>query len=186
MAEDDAHLVRSVLSGNQNDYRILVTRYEAAATQWALRYVKDPSRAEEIVQEAFVEAFFRLDRLREPEKFGSWFRSFVTYAAIAWLRQRKSTLLVGEFKTFDGGSQHYNRHEIATPYDDLEHQEQQESLQTALRAISPDYQEVIRMFYFEGCSHQQIAQKMNRSTSAIKSMLHRARQQLRKEMAGYE
>ncbi len=183
MVEDDANLVRSILAGNQNDYCILVNRHQAAATQWALHYVRDSSRAEEIVQEAFVEAYFNLDRLRQPEKFRSWLRSFVKYAAIAWLRRRRSTLLVEEINSFARGYERYDRYETPTPHDELEQQEQDALLHVAIGAISPVHRQVITMFYFDGYSHQQIANQMNRSVSAVKSMLHRARQQLRKEIS---
>lgn len=186
LREDDASLIRSILSGDQNQYRVLVNRYQTAATRWALHYVKDSNRAEEIVQEAFVEAYFRLNKLREPEKFGSWLRSFVNYAAIAWLRRRKSTLWIEDVNIYQTGGQQSHQHKISTPYDDLEKQEREDLLQVAIRAILPEHQKVIQMFYFEGYSQQQIADQMNRSVSAIKSMLHRARQQLRKEMSRYE
>lgn len=182
MDERDAAVVRSVLAGNRDDYRILVQRYEKAAAHWASSYVKDPSRAEGVVQEAFVEAYFQLDRLRRPEQFGSWLRSIVTYAAIAWLRRRKPVVLVEELNSVAGGPQFYDRREGVTPHDELERRELEVALHMALDAISSVHRQVITLFYFEAYSHQQIADLLDLSTSAVKSLLHRARQQLKKEM----
>lgn len=183
MGEDDAHVIRSILAGNQDDYRILVERYENAAMQWARRYIGDPSRVEDVVQEAFVEAYFQLERLRRPEQFGSWLRSIVRYTAIGWLRRRRSALLAeGVVRVTGGGFQSYSRFEVFTPQDDLEREEREGALRKAIDRISPDHRQVIEMYYYDGCSHQQIADRLRGSGSAVKSMLYRARQQLRKEM----
>jgi RNA polymerase sigma factor (sigma-70 family) len=182
VGEDDAHVIRSILAGNREDYRILVERYENVAMQWAKRYVGDPSRVEDIVQEAFVEAYFQLDRLRRPEQFGSWLRSIVKFTAIAWLRRRRATLLVKDVVRVTGGYQSYSRYEVSTPYDDLEQQEREVALSAAIDGISHDHSQVIAMYYYEGYSYQQIADRRHCSVAAVKSMLHRARQQLRKEM----
>ncbi len=70
MVEDeDANLVQSVLAGNLDDFRKLVDKYQYAAERWAFHHVQNLSDAEGIAQEAFVEAYFRLDTLREPHRF---------------------------------------------------------------------------------------------------------------------
>jgi RNA polymerase sigma factor (sigma-70 family) len=183
VGEDDAYVIRSILAGNRDDYRILVGRYETAGTRWAKRYVGDPSRVEDIVQEAFVEAYFQLDRLRRPEQFGSWLRSIVNYTAISWLRRRRAALLAKDTVCVMSGYQSYSRYEVSTPHDDLEQQERETALRAAIDGISHDHQQVIAMYYYEGCSYQQIADRRHCSVAAVKSMLHRARQQLKKEMS---
>lgn len=186
MGEGDADLVRSALSGDSKGYCLLVERYAGAATRWALYYVKDLSRAEEIVQEAFVEAYFQLQTLRQPERFGSWLRSIVTYTAIAWLRRRRPMVLVEEIHSAASGHQRYSRYEAPTPQEALEQEEQEALLHLAIAALSPAHQQVIALFYFERYSHQQLADRLHSSVPAVKSLLHRARQQLRKEMSKHE
>jgi len=56
MKDDDADIVKSVIAGNQDDFRKLVERYHYSAERWAFRHVKNLSDAENIAQEAFVEA----------------------------------------------------------------------------------------------------------------------------------
>ena len=52
----------------------------------------------------------------------------------------------------------------------------------ALNALSHPRRRVIQMFYFDACSYRQIADQLAASVPAVKSMLHRARQQLKKEV----
>jgi RNA polymerase sigma-70 factor (ECF subfamily) len=183
--DDDANLVRSVLAGDLDDFRKLVEKYQYAAERWAFHRVKNLSDAESIAQEAFVEAYFRLDTLREPHRFGSWLRSIVTNTAISWLRRRSSIMLFEEISSIQSSGElfeQYNCYETPAPDDLLEQQEQEELLQAAISNLAPTYQRVIIMFYFDSCSYKQIASQLDSSVPAVKSMLHRARRKLREEM----
>jgi RNA polymerase sigma-70 factor (ECF subfamily) len=185
VVENDAELIKSVLSGNINDFRKLLKKYQYSAERWAFHHVKNLADAEGIAQEAFVEAYFRLDVLRDPDRFGSWLHSIVNNTAVSWLRRRRSTVSFEEIDSIygDGGvSEHYSRHDVPTPDDILGQQERERQLQSAISALPYTYQRVIIMFYFDDCSYKDIAACLDTSVSAVKSTLHRARQQLRKEM----
>ena len=185
MKNDDARLVESVLAGNLDDYTKLVDAYQFLAEQWAFRHVRNISDAEEIAQEAFVEAYFRLDTLRQAGKFGGWLRRIVANTAVSWLRRCKSTLRFDEIASISGDGElceRYNRHEAPTPHDLLERQEQEELLRMAIDAISPTHRDVIRMFYYDDYSYKEIAACLTTSEAAVKSMLHRARRRLKEEV----
>ena len=183
--KDDARLVESVLAGNLDDYRKLVDTYQLLAEQWAFRQVRSISDAEEIAQEAFVEAYFRLDTLRHESKFGGWLRRIVVNTAVSWLRRRKCTVSFDEIASISGdGELHerYNRYELPTPHDLLERQEEEDLLRRAIDALSPTYRDIITMFYYDDCSYKDIAAHLTVSEAAVKSMLHRARRRLKEEV----
>lgn len=185
MKNDDADLVQSTLAGNIDDFRKLVEKYQHFAERWAFHHVKNLSDAEDIAQEAFVEAYFRLDTLREQHKFGSWLRSIVSNTSVSWLRRRKSTVSFEEINSIHSHGtlfERYNRYEMSTPDNLLEQQEQEKMLQSAINRLPLEYQRIITMFYFDSRSYKEIAAQLNISVAAVKSMLHRARQKLKKEM----
>jgi RNA polymerase sigma-70 factor (ECF subfamily) len=183
--DDDADLVQSILAGNLDDFRKLVEKYQFVAERWAFQHVKNLSDAEDIAQEAFVEAYFRLDTLREPHKFGSWLHSIVSNTSVSWLRRRKPTISFEEISIIHSHGkllEQHHRYEAPAPDDLLERQEQENLLQAAIDRLPPEYQRIITMFYFDSCSHKEIAAHLDVSVAAVKSMLHRARQRLKKEM----
>ena len=185
MKDDDARLVESVLAGNLDDYRQLVDAYQLLAEQWAFRLVRNISDAEEIAQEAFVEAYFRLDTLRQAGKFGGWLRRIVVNTAISWLRRCKTTVHFDEITSISGDrkvSEHCNRFEASTPHDLLERQEQEDLLRRAIDALSPTHRDIITTFYYDDCSYKEIAARLTMSVAAVKSMLHRARRRLKEEV----
>ena len=185
MKNDDARLVESVLAGNLDDYRKLVDAYQLSAERWAFRQVRNISDAEEIAQEAFVEAYFRLDTLRHAGKFGGWLHRIVANTAVSWLRRRKCTVSFDETASISGDGElfkRYNRSEAPTPHDLLERKEEEDLLRRAIDALSPTHRDIIRMFYYDDRSYKNIAARLTTSEAAIKSMLYRARRRLKEEV----
>ena len=69
----DADLVVLARSGDADGFRVLVSRYRAMAMSVALHLSGDRQAAEDLVQEATLAAFVSLGRLRDPDRFRSWF-----------------------------------------------------------------------------------------------------------------
>ena len=184
MKDDDADIVKSVLSGNTDDFGRLVEKYQYPAERWAFQRVGNLSDAEDIAQNAIVEAYFRLDTLREPRRFGSWLHTIVSNTSVSWLRRRRLHVTY-EITTgiHERGSllERYGRYQAPGPDHLLEQQEEASLLQDAINTLPPMYQRVIIMFYFELCPYRKIADSLDISVTAVRNILHRARQRLRKE-----
>jgi RNA polymerase sigma-70 factor (ECF subfamily) len=183
--EDDAQIVKSILAGNLDDFRKLWDKYQLDAKKWAFYYVRNSFEAEDVAQEAFMETYFRLSTLKKPHKFGGWLRRIVTNIAVSRLRRRRETVVVEEVNGIISNGKRIqinNRYEVPTPDDLVEQQEQHNRLQVAINALSPEYRSVITMFYFDNHSIKEIASQLGISVAAVKVILFRARQQLKKEI----
>jgi RNA polymerase sigma-70 factor (ECF subfamily) len=183
--EDDDSLVMSTLAGNSDDFRKLWDRYRLDAERWAFQYIRDPFEAEEIAQAAFTEAYSRLSTLQGERRFGGWLRRIVRNIAASRLRKLRKMVPIEEVHGVYSGSrwaQINRRYEVAAPDILLERQEQNNRLEAAINRLSSAYQRVITIFYFDDGSLKDIAAEMDMSVTAAKVTLHRARQQLRKEM----
>jgi RNA polymerase sigma factor (sigma-70 family) len=73
----DGDLVRLARTGDAAAFRLLVERYAASMRARAGRLCARPQDAEDVVQEAFLQAFVALDRLRDPDRFGAWLAGIV-------------------------------------------------------------------------------------------------------------
>ena len=185
MKGEDAEIIQSVLAGNVDDFRELVERYHYSAERWAFQHVRNLSDAEGIAQGAVVEAYARLDTLNETHKFGGWLHSIVTNMAISCLRRRRPTVSYERISSTQDSEGFFERHsyyEDSRPDDLVERQEQEKLLHAAIGNLPPTYRFVITMFYFGSSSYKDIATRLDVSVSSVKSMLHRARQRLKKEM----
>ena len=72
MERDDVELIQSVLSGDETAFSILVKRYQKGVHALAWRKVKDFHIAEEITQDAFLQAHKKLASLKNPSQFPGW------------------------------------------------------------------------------------------------------------------
>jgi RNA polymerase sigma-70 factor (ECF subfamily) len=183
--EEDGSVVEAVIGGRIDEYGVLVDRYHYLAEQWAFGHLRSWADVEVVVQDSFVEAYRRLPSLREPARFASWFRSIVTNQAVTKVRQRDRTIsLDWLLESFGEGEVHSRSQLSATPtvLDELQGREREEALIAALERLSPEHRRVVGLFYYKGRSYQEIADDLTTTLPAVRSMLHRARCQLKKEV----
>jgi RNA polymerase sigma-70 factor (ECF subfamily) len=88
LTESDEELVRRVRRGEREAFSRLVQRYERPALLAAKSILRCWHDAQDAVQDAFVTAFVRLNRLWSPHKFGAWFLRIVRRQSL-WLRRRR-------------------------------------------------------------------------------------------------
>ena len=74
---DDALLVTRSLKGEHRAYEALVRKYQNAVFGLAFSYVHNEQDAEDLVQDAFIRGYLRLEILDHPARFGSWLKSVV-------------------------------------------------------------------------------------------------------------
>ncbi|NKB67699.1 MAG: sigma-70 family RNA polymerase sigma factor [Candidatus Latescibacteria bacterium] len=188
MSQSDGRAVLAVVDGDTDRFSILVDKYHYLAEQWAFRYLGTWSQVETVVQEAFVEAYLNLSKLRRPERFAAWFKSIVTHLAATQRKRARYTVSFEWLVDAHGEisfSEQYRTERVRTPDLDYAQREEQRRLHRALAALSPGHRRIIQWFYFERFSYRQIARCLNASIPAVRSMLHRARGQLKEEMTNH-
>ena len=178
MAETDLDLVRGALDGLERAFQELVRRYERPVFSVILRLVRDPSRAEELAQDAFVKAFLRLETYAKEKKFSNWLLAIAHHTAIDEVRR-------GAVRTtpFDEAPQDCLAQSCddETPYRITERHELATVLDEAVRHLRPDYAELITLKYEQDLTLEDVAEITGLPAGTIKSSLHRAR----KELADY-
>ena len=87
---DDALLVAKSLRGERRAYEDLVRKYQNAVFGLAFSYVRNEQDAEDLVQDAFIRGYLRLERLANPARFGSWLKSIAVNEARQLLRKRRT------------------------------------------------------------------------------------------------
>ena len=162
----DDQLVRRSRLGDRAAFAALLERHEPRAAAAARRVLRNREDAEDVVQEAILSAYLSLDRLRDPERFGSWLAAIAANLAKMRLRQQRSVA------DLPGG--------VAAPADDVV--EALDSLRTALALLPAGERDVVVMHYVEGLSCEEIGARIGRSPGAVRVRLHRARVRLRERL----
>ena len=89
----DGELARRARAGDAGSFALLVERHFPSARALAARLCAHPDDVDDIVQEAFLQAFAGLDRLRDPDRFGAWLAGIVRNISRAAARQAPLMLL---------------------------------------------------------------------------------------------
>ncbi|MCZ6636205.1 MAG: sigma factor, partial [bacterium] len=86
--KDDAIVVAEALENGPEAFAPIITRYKDAVFGVALARVRNFHDAEDVTQGVFLEAFERLDRLKDPNRLGAWLRSIAIHRSLNYLRGR--------------------------------------------------------------------------------------------------
>ncbi len=168
----DNDLVRQAKAGNTRCFELLYRRHNARIHGVVLRLVGyDQARAEDIVQEAFVQAWRKLADFRQQSAFGTWLYRLAVNCALMNLRAGKSDPLrkAAELLPEEDGR---------TPFCPAE----RAALETAIAALPTRARAVLVLHDVEGWRHQDISAELDMAVGTSKAQLHRARQLLRRSL----
>lgn len=167
----DAAVVRRVLEGDIEAFGILVDRYHARYTRYALHLIGNREDAEEAVQDAFVRAFRSLGQYEERERFGAWlYRILVNQCRTVSERRRRE---LGVLVDADPDSLR-----IPSPVDD-DAERTRERLHALLAGLPPEQREALVLRYTEDLTFDEMATLTGVGISALKMRVRRALDRLR-------
>jgi RNA polymerase sigma factor (sigma-70 family) len=176
-------LVARAAGGDREAFAEAVGRHTSLLRALCQRMLGDHGLADDAVQEAILHAFLSLDRLREPPRFGAWLAGIGLNICRRWLRAKAST---GALSLDDllGGQR------VREPIDSLrldpawvaEEHELATRIRRAVQALPTGQRTTIVLFYLSGLSHAEIAAALGIPTGAVKTRLHKARANLRREL----
>ena len=176
----DAELVHATRLGDRDAFGILVDRHRARAVGLAAAMLGDAGEAEDVTQEALYQAYFGIDRLRDPSRFGEWLCGIAINLSKMALRRRRLTLSLGDL---DGGRvAHGFRLEDATPESEFEARELRETVRRAIGQLPEDMRAAVWMHYVEGLSYQEIGALFGIAPGTLRVQAHRARRKLREAL----
>jgi RNA polymerase sigma-70 factor, ECF subfamily len=171
--------------GNIAGLAVLVQTYQVEAVHAALLIVGDQSTAEEIVQDAFLQAYRKIDQFDDRRPFGPWFLRSVIHAALkAAAKQRRSEPL----EEPQGGSRaaEWLIDPLLGPQEMAETAELREAVWQALRQLTPNQRAAVVLRYFLDEDENEMIQELNRPRSTVKWWLHAARQRLRQILRPFQ
>lgn len=170
--------ITQLKQGNPDGLAVLVQAYQVEAVHAALLIVRDQGTAEEVVQEAFLRAYRKIDQFDASRRFGPWFlRSVINAALKAAAAQNR----VEPLEEAQEGNQAaaWLIDPDPGPQELVETAETREAVWQALGQLTPDQRAAVVLRYFLEEGENEMIQALDRPRSTIKWWLHAARQRLR-------
>ena len=145
--------------------------YSKAMLNIAFRIVGNVGEAEDVLQEAFTDAFKRLKDFRQETTFGLWLKQIVVHRSINLLRKRKLNLVEVE----DG---HIDSITDAEPPDDDDIKHKVAQIKEAMEELADGYRVVLSLYLLEGYDHEEIGQVLGISENTSRTQFLRAKRKL--------
>jgi RNA polymerase sigma-70 factor (ECF subfamily) len=181
----DVALVDRVRGGDVSAYDELVRKYDRQIFRIAQHITQNREDAEDVMQDAFLKAYEKLDQFQGNSKFYTWLVRIAVNESLMRLRKRRTGRMVSideDVETEEGSvprdlapdpEQNYNQAELA------------EILRKTIQGLPQGFRIVFVLRDVEGLSTEETAETLGLSIPAVKSRLLRARLQLRERLSRY-
>jgi RNA polymerase sigma-70 factor (ECF subfamily) len=176
----DEDVVRLVLAGNTALFELLMRRYNERLYRAARAITRDDRETEDVMQQAYVNAFSNLRQFKGQAQFATWLTRITINEALARVRRR------GRYEPFDDDLSHVETLMACNSAPDPERQaftgELRELLELAIDSLPDGAREVFVLREVEGLSTAETAASLDVSEDVVKTRLLRARAALRRSL----
>lgn len=184
-----AELVRRAQAGDLEAFELLFNQYQRGVYNVIYQMVRSEADAADITQDVFVRVWKALPRLEAPEAFSSWLYRIATNLSRNWIRDNTRVRQESLDQPVGNGEEEGSAREIpdvsGDPASVTQTRSMQDVVQKAIQGLSEDHRAVVTLHHIEGMPVEEIAGIMKCSVGTVKSRLSRARDALRRKLAGY-
>lgn len=174
----DQELHAAASKGDKGAFAILLERHHGLLLALCHRVVGSSDLAQDVAQEASLQALLNLDRLRHPDRFRAWLAGIGLNLCRRWLREQAQG--AWSWEALQGGR--WGPEPVdpgPSPEDLAEAAEVTKTVRRALTGLPLGQREAVMLFYVAGLTQHEVADMLGTSVGAVKARLHKARRTLR-------
>jgi RNA polymerase sigma-70 factor (ECF subfamily) len=176
--QDDQDVIRQILEGNTALFELLMRRYNERVYRAARSIIRDEHEAEDVMQQAYVNAFTHLNQFNGSARFSTWLTRIAVNESLARVRRQ------GRYESFDDESWNGEPFMSDVPSENPERQafaqELRGLLEWAIDSLPDGMREVFVLREVEGLSTSEVAACLGVSDEVVKTRLSRGRALLRR------
>jgi RNA polymerase sigma-70 factor (ECF subfamily) len=179
VSADDHRLIADCLQGRTEAFGELVRRHQDRLFNTVYRLLDNADDAQDVVQEAFLNAYQSLDSFKGDSLFFTWLYRIAVNTAISLKRKQRVVISMSAGQEEGAAIEPLDPSELSQPGHALEQEEQERRIQHALNRLSSEHRTVLVMKDMEGQKYEEMAEVLQVPIGTIRSRLHRARLELR-------
>jgi RNA polymerase sigma-70 factor (ECF subfamily) len=181
----DARLMLRVRDGDEESFRVLLEKHRNPVIRFVYRMVQDRAISEELAQEVFLRVYRSRGTYEPTARFTTWLFRIATHLALNWLRDGRNER--GQQRLDDEGDGDMPVREVADRRPSMEQRmvdgTRLQEVRDAIAMLPEKQRAAVLMHKYEEMEYAQIAQILECSESAVKSLLFRAYETLRARLA---
>lgn len=185
MTEED--LIKGIQAGNEEAFRELFEKYRNRVFNTCNSIVHNPSDADDLVQEVFIEIYRSSGKFRGESRISTWIYRIAINKGLNHMRQvnrRKWYQSIENLASLNL-RQTPAASAIRQPDTELEDKQQAQRLHSAIDDLPENQRTAFLLSKYEDLSYLEIAEVMNTSLSAVESLIHRAKSNLQKKLYSF-
>jgi RNA polymerase sigma-70 factor, ECF subfamily len=185
---DEQTLIEKLQKNDREAFNWLVTQYRPAVVRTCFGFLRDEEESRDVAQEVFLEVYSSLPRFRGDSKLSTWIFRIAVNRSLDQLRhhnRQKRMLQIGQMLRLSHSEEPERLPDTLTPQRTLENIERQNALNAALAKLPESQRIAFTLSNYDDLSYQQIAEVLDSSVSAVESLIHRAKTNLRKFLESY-
>jgi RNA polymerase sigma-70 factor (ECF subfamily) len=188
MARSDVQLMLAVKEGDELSFELLLRRYRTPLVNFLNRMVRDSGLAEDLAQEVFMRVYRARKEYEPNAKFTTWLFRIATNLALNALRDgRHRQMEISIDQRLDDGEQEQVRLDVADKSPNVEHRMLQQDraavIRNAVESLPEKQRAAVLLHKYVELDYAEIARTLECSESALKSLLFRAYETLRVQLA---
>jgi RNA polymerase sigma-70 factor (ECF subfamily) len=176
---DDAQLIDEALAGATSAFGQLVLKYQDRLYNTVAHVAGSAEEAQDVVQDAFVQAYLKLESFERESAFYTWLYRIAFNLAVTRRRRQRPSVSVDQSKEISGGEPQSRGPD---PSEGIERQERASQVQAALATLTEEHRSILVLREIDGCCYDTIAEILDLPVGTVRSRLHRARMQLRDQL----
>lgn len=181
-AQTNQQLIRRAQRGDASAFEELYIAHKRRIFNLCYRMVNDWSRAEELMQDTFLQAYRKLNTFRGESAFSTWLHRIAVNVVLMHIRQNRSRVheVTASPITEGGEDESWSAYNQAATVDGrLDHTVDRVAMERAIEKLPDGYRLVFVLHDVEGYEHHEIAELLGCSIGNTKSQLHKARVKIR-------
>lgn len=183
MEPNDSLLVERTLAGDKTAFGLLVERHRSMACRLAYRMLGSAAEAEDVAQEACLQAFLGLEHLRDAKRFAPWLFGIAVNLSRLRLRTRRREFSLEQWEAGRTAPGFSWADLQPSPEAAREIREFHELVLNAITMLPAEQQDAVQLHYFDGLTLSEIGVLVGAPVGTIKARLHRARHGLHAELS---
>jgi RNA polymerase sigma factor (sigma-70 family) len=178
--------IHALRQGDPLAFKQLVESWQNMVYNTVLGIVQDHTEAEDIAQEVFIQVYQSIRGFRGDAKLSTWLYRIAVSKALDAERKKKARKRMADLRSWIGlGEKEATAVHFHHPGVQLDNKEKATILFQAIRKIPENQRIAFTLVKTEGLSYEEVAAIMNLSVKAIESLMHRAKENLRKQLQAY-
>lgn len=177
---DDLQILKKIAEKDTASFGLLMNKYQSLIYGFCVKMVKDRHRAEDLTQETWIKVAVNAANFRPVGSVRSWILSIARNLVIDEFRANKKWVALSDE---DWGAIEDHQPSVETLFYD---QQNNEVFQKAFIDLPENQKVVLTMVLVEELSQAEVAGKLGTSVGAIKALLFRARENLKKNIEGFK